>query len=258
MLLIVDQTGKFYAFSSINYSEQVKNFGIFLGLFQNSEPFIRISIFSTLSAIILYLYFIIQIVLVKELRILRLGLTFIIAGVMGNALDRALYGFVRDFIPFIDNIKFNFADIYLDLGFIFVLFSIFYHKNDIWYPNCVRNPFIIIKKSQVYFANKVILAVLGYFFLIIIFNLSFMKFLNFPPDLVNKFFIGLIPFTIVYFVITYTIAIYLSKRIVGPLVALERFVDELLKDKDSSLALRDEDYFKELEEISQKIKRLKN
>jgi hypothetical protein len=176
---------------------------------------------------------------------------------MGNAIDRAAYGFVRDFIPFFNNLYFNAADIYLDIGLALVIFSVFYNKSEIWYPACARNPFQIIKRSQVYFSNKVTLAVIGYSILVAIFSISFMSFANFPRDLIHKFFIGFIPFTILYLLITYTISLYLSKRIVGPLIALERFVDEFSEGKDSILALREGDYFKELEELSEKIKRLK-
>ena len=56
--------------------------------------------------------------------------SFILGGTIGNGMDRILRGFVIDFINlnFINFPVFNIADISINIGFIFLLFSIFKNK----------------------------------------------------------------------------------------------------------------------------------
>jgi len=53
--------------------------------------------------------------------------SFILGGTIGNGIDRILKGFVIDFINLniINFPVFNIADISINIGFIFLLFSIF-------------------------------------------------------------------------------------------------------------------------------------
>ena len=53
--------------------------------------------------------------------------SFILGGTIGNGIDRILKGFVIDFINlnFINFPVFNIADISINIGFIFLLYSIF-------------------------------------------------------------------------------------------------------------------------------------
>jgi len=56
--------------------------------------------------------------------------SFILGGTIGNGMDRILRGFVIDFINlnFINFPVFNIADISINIGFIFLLYSIFKNK----------------------------------------------------------------------------------------------------------------------------------
>ena len=56
--------------------------------------------------------------------------SFILGGTIGNGIDRILRGFVIDFINLniINFPVFNIADISINIGFIFLLFSIFKNK----------------------------------------------------------------------------------------------------------------------------------
>ena len=53
--------------------------------------------------------------------------SFILGGTLGNGIDRILRGFVIDFINLniIDFPVFNIADISINIGFIFLMYSIF-------------------------------------------------------------------------------------------------------------------------------------
>ena len=56
--------------------------------------------------------------------------SFILGGTIGNGIDRILRGYVIDFINlnFINFPVFNIADISINIGFIFLLYSIFKNK----------------------------------------------------------------------------------------------------------------------------------
>lgn len=58
----------------------------------------------------------------------RTGLLLILAGTLGNLIDRIFFGYVRDFIalPFWPN--FNFADMYNTIGVLILAFYGFKHK----------------------------------------------------------------------------------------------------------------------------------
>jgi signal peptidase II len=46
---------------------------------------------------------------------------FVVAGILGNTVDRLLFGFVRDFIGLKYLFIFNFADLYITVAFVFLI-----------------------------------------------------------------------------------------------------------------------------------------
>ena len=78
--------------------------------------------------------FLILLAIFSVTKAFRHSLGLISAGALGNAIDRVYFGGVIDFIDFfIYNLHwpaFNFADIFITLGVVFLLFdNIFYKKN---------------------------------------------------------------------------------------------------------------------------------
>ena len=124
--VILDILSKLWIFNNINLNSFLKitfffdithihNFGISFGFFselQNPWLFIAIGIIITFILIIMYIQ--------SNKNIEKIGFTFIIAGALGNILDRSYNGYVIDFLYFhFKNFywpAFNFADIYITLG----------------------------------------------------------------------------------------------------------------------------------------------
>ena len=99
----------------------VKNYGAAFNILNGSRIFL--SIISIIFSIIL-LYLILR---KKTSNYLYLySYSFILGGTIGNGLDRILKGFVVDFINLniINFPVFNIADISINIGFIFLLYSI--------------------------------------------------------------------------------------------------------------------------------------
>ena len=103
----------------------VKNYGAAFNLFSGSRLFL--SFVSIISSIILF-YLIFR---NKSKVIDKYALSFILAGSIGNGIDRIFKGYVIDFIKikFIDFPVFNIADIAINVGVIFLIISYFKVKS---------------------------------------------------------------------------------------------------------------------------------
>ena len=103
----------------------VKNYGAAFNIFSGSRIFLS---FISIIFSILLIYLILR---KNTLNLLDLySYSFILGGTIGNGIDRILRGFVIDFINlnFINFPVFNIADISINIGFIFLLYSIFKNK----------------------------------------------------------------------------------------------------------------------------------
>ena len=101
----------------------IHNYGISFGLFSG---FLPSWLFVVIGFIILAILLVIYSKSNKSIE--RWGYTCILAGAFGNILDRAFNGFVIDFIYL--HYKdfywpaFNFADIYISIGILIIIFQI--------------------------------------------------------------------------------------------------------------------------------------
>ena len=105
--------------------DYVKNYGAAFNLFSGSRIFL-----SLLSIIVTI--FIIYFILHKKIIyfIDYLSYSFILGGTIGNGFDRITKGYVIDFINlnYIDFPVFNIADISINIGFIFFIYSFIKYK----------------------------------------------------------------------------------------------------------------------------------
>ena len=104
---------------SINY---IRNYGAAFNIFEGNRIFLSlISIFSSL--ILIYFIFLKERLNSSD----RYGLSLILAGSLGNGIDRILKGYVIDFInlKLINFPVFNFADIAINIGCIILIFNYF-------------------------------------------------------------------------------------------------------------------------------------
>jgi len=103
----------------------VRNYGAAFNIFNGSRLFL--SFISVISTIILT-YFI----FIRENNLInKYGLSFILAGSIGNGIDRIVNGYVIDFIKikFIDFPVFNVADIVINIGVFILIISYFRNKS---------------------------------------------------------------------------------------------------------------------------------
>ena len=101
----------------------IHNFGISFGLFNGVSAFFFIFLGILITLIVIYMY------VKSQHNLEKLGLFLIISGAVSNILDRTINGYVIDFIflhykdfywP-----AFNFADIYITIGILIIIFHYF-------------------------------------------------------------------------------------------------------------------------------------
>ncbi|WP_293958051.1 signal peptidase II [uncultured Fusobacterium sp.] len=102
----------------------VKNRGIAFGMFQGKLDIISIATVIAIIAIIYYLYKDRNKMPILE----KIGFNFILAGAIGNMIDRVARGFVIDMIDFrgIWAFVFNLADVWINIGVLLILLEYFF------------------------------------------------------------------------------------------------------------------------------------
>lgn len=125
ILILIDQVSKSFAFnlSKDNYKiindffyvTKVKNKGAAWGAFSG-----QMWLFYIVSIIALYFMYKLYTKSLNLSKYLNVAILFMIAGTIGNFIDRILFGYVRDFLNFFiftyDYPVFNFADMLLVVG----------------------------------------------------------------------------------------------------------------------------------------------
>jgi len=136
ILIFFDRISKYFVIKDLNSQrtihifkdilklEKVENRGGIFGIFPDGKFFFIIISF---IAIILLLYFFIRINPKTIFIIFNLSLIF--SGILGNLVDRLIYGYVIDFISVKNFPVFNLSDSYITVGII--LMFIFLWKQDI-------------------------------------------------------------------------------------------------------------------------------
>ena len=134
-IILIDQFSKYFIFYNykkvinINFLlfrlDFVKNYGAAFNIFSGNRIFLScISIIFT----ILLTYLIVR---KNNLNLFDLlSYSFLLGGTVGNGIDRILKGFVIDFINlnFINFPVFNIADISINIGLVFIIYSFFKNK----------------------------------------------------------------------------------------------------------------------------------
>lgn len=116
-----DTLGVITDFFHITY---VKNRGIAFGMFQGKLDIISVATGIAIIAIIYYLYKDRNKMPILE----KIGFNFILAGAIGNMIDRVARGFVIDMIDFrgIWAFVFNLADVWINIGVLLILLEYFF------------------------------------------------------------------------------------------------------------------------------------
>lgn len=133
IIVLLDQSAKFFVSKILLYNQSIPvikgvfhitlihNRGAAFGILKNQVP---LFIFTSIFAIIL-IYISLRNGHNKRLSLYSVSLTFILAGAIGNLIDRVFLGYVIDFLDFRVWPVFNIADSAITVGAILLGWSIF-------------------------------------------------------------------------------------------------------------------------------------
>lgn len=244
------------------------NNGVMMGLFADLPAILRIVSLSTGGAFLLCTYAIIQYMMPIRSLQLRCGLSILLGGILGNVTDRILWGYVVDFIilgkPSLSTPAFNIADAVQWVGYLMIVLAIIREGSILWPENSLRKTLWVNRKFQLRYSFflagcALALGIVGCVFSYSYFRVTIMELVGNNQFLLNKF---LVPFVITFILIYLTFSVvmfalgkYLSHRIAGPLYAFEKALKEILDgNTDRQLRLRVSDEFKNLEDLTNKVR----
>ncbi len=242
------------------------NKGAMLGLFSDLPPVLRIVSLSTGGAFLLFSFVIFQYLLPTRSMRLRVGMSILIGGILGNVIDRILYGQVVDFLilgtrQFSTGV-FNVAD-FLQWGGYFVMgHALITDTENLWPKENLRKVAWIHPHFQLRYCYILVTCGLGFSLIAGVFSYTFLRFVVIDlmgnnTKLLDQF---LTPFLMTFSIVSLAFAAFLfmvgkqlSHRIVGPVYAFEKFIDNYIDGHYYKLKLRKGDEFLELEELAEKI-----
>ena len=248
----------------------VNNDGAMLGLFSKLPAFLRIVTLSTSGFFILCLYAFLQFMVPVKVMRLRIGLSLLVGGILGNVLDRTYYGFVVDFIS-LQYGKFhtpiwNVADMIQWVGYALLIYSLFKDGKELWPDDDSRNKFWINKKFQlkyaaIFISTGVLVSLVCMVFSYTYFQIALKELgvYDSHTEYTKAFLISFGILVLAFSVALFGVAKFISHRIAGPVYAFERFLSAALDGKGldeekKALQLRAGDDFKHLEELAEKIR----
>lgn len=248
----------------------VHNTGAMLGLFSKLPAFLRVVTLSTSGFFVLSLYAFMQFMIPVKVMRLRLGLSLLVGGILGNVVDRTYHGYVVDFISLqfgsFHTPIWNFADMIQWLGYGLVVYSLFKDSKTLWPDKDSRNRFWINKKFQLKYALIFITSGVLISLICMVFSYTYFKITltelgvyEQHQEYTNAFLFSFLILVLAFSISLFAIAKFISHRIAGPVYAFERFLDAALdgrglEEEKKALRLRAGDDFKHLEALAEKIK----
>ncbi len=242
------------------------NKGAMLGLFSDLPPVLRIVSLSTGGAFLLFSFVIFQYLLPTRSMRLRIGMSILIGGILGNVIDRTLWGHVVDFIILgnrsLSTGVFNLADLLQWCGYYLMGHALLKDQDNLWPKENLRKVAWIHPRFQLRYCYILVTCGLGFSLIAGVFSYTFLRFVVIDlmgnnTKLLDQF---LIPFLVTFSSVSLAFTAFLfmvgkqlSHRIVGPVYAFERFIDNYIDGNYYRLRLRKGDEFPELEDLAEKV-----
>ncbi len=272
----VDQITKLWAVNNITSLQFYGPFGLvlhrnpgaILGAFSDLPPILRVVSLSTGGAFLVFIYGAIQYLLPQRSFVLRLGMSILLGGILGNVTDRILAGSVVDFLILgsykFSTPAFNFADAIQWVGYSMVVYSLIREGNQLWPNDNERTKVWVLPKFQMKYIFVLISIGLAFALISGVYAYTFISVTieDIAPGnsdyLKTRF---LIPFLETFSIISlgfimllFAIGKILSHRTAGPLYAFELFLEDVLNGIDRPLKLRSGDEFHHLEVLAESVR----
>ncbi len=218
---------------------------------------------SIFSGFFLFLFFVLNLILVQKLLGLRLSLVLFIVGILSDSLDSVLYGSTLDWLTIYGR-HFNLADLYILAGVASMIYFCIRDQSIIFKRNSLRKKMFIDKDQYIF----CVLILCSYFVFIIgmgLFFLIFTKmilvhFMQVPQNIQSHLLVvGLLFFSLLaicFLIIIFGFVVYISNKIYGPVYAFKKYVREVFVsgEADRPFKLRKGDHFNDLQDLAGQLK----
>lgn len=244
------------------------NSGAILGSFSNLPPLLRVVTLSTCGVFVIFIYAALQYLLPHKNFMLRIGMSLLLGGILGNVSDRTQTGAVIDFI-FLrfgewNSPVFNIADMIQWIGYILISYPLLFDSESIWPRKNERKNIWVLPGFQMKYV-MILFSIGGIFSLVSgVFAFTYLKMTISNLARSQAYFLEdrfLQPFVLTYLaicasflVILFIIGRIMSHRVAGPVYALENYIDSLIKGEDRHFKLRQGDELRHLEELGQRLR----
>lgn len=270
IVLIPDQVSKI-VITFTNYSLNTEYFSLFSweddSFFLNlisGLPKIVTQVFS--SIILAYLSLLLLGVLYffknKNLYYIKCGFTVLFFSFISNFIDMAYKSSITLIIHLKSlSLSGNLASVYKYCGVVFILFGIITHWKELIGKDTRRKTFLIDNNYQLKtsFFFAIALVVQGMTFTLFSYfyfnNFTFNFNLGNSDDISLPYLFGILVILILFILVSFFVCIIYTQKTVGPLIAFERFIDDLLQGKDAQMHMRDGDHLQDLKRLSEKLKK---
>ncbi len=273
LLILVDWFTKSLALTYTNHREgpfgpfyMIFNHGAMLGLFSDLPPTLRIVSLSTFGAVIVGVYFLFQYLIPGQHLKLRIGLSVLLGGILGNVFDRVRYGAIVDFIKitfrgYVSPI-FNVADVVQWLGYLLIVYFFVREGHTLWPEKNSRKSFWInapFQKRFSFFLAAIGLILTGIFvvFCYTYLRVTLQELTAANQQIVQKF---VRPFVLLilclgfgFSLLVYILGGVFSHRIAGPIYAFEKFLRATMNGNKVKFKVRKNDEFRHLEPLAAMI-----
>ncbi len=239
------------------------NRGAMLGLFSDLPPLLRIVSLSTGGAFLLVAYAIIQFLLPIKSLTLRVGLSLLMGGILGNVADRIAWGYVVDFL-ILGTISthtpaFNIADAVQWAGYGMIVWALVKEGEILWPSGNIRKQYWVNMRYQLKYCFTLMGVGLAFSVIAGIYSYTFLRVVIIDLVGENKRILGqfLTPYLFTFVLVSlgfsailFLLGRILSHRTAGPLYAFERYLQDIISGKVRPLKLRSHDEFKHLEDLA--------
>jgi len=242
-----------------------RNHGALLGMFSHVPPILRVVSLSTGGAFLLFLYGIFQFLIPTRSMMLRIGLSLLMGGIIGNVADRTVWGYVVDFLvigtPTFHSPSFNFADAIQWVGYGLLIAAFVREGKQMWPSSDTRKKYWVKPWFQLKYCFILVLCGLGLTLILGVYSYTYLSFAireAHPIQIQDRSFIEAFAYTfgivsLTFCAVLFVVGLVLSHRAAGPLYAFEKFLDQYLEGKTPTLRLRAGDEFRELEGLARRL-----
>lgn len=246
------------------------NRGAIMGTFSDLPPLLRVVSLSTGGAFLIFIYGAIQYLLPSKHMQMRVGMSLLLGGILGNVSDRILHGQVTDFILLgsreLWTPAFNFADAIQWFGYILLVYGLIKDGSLLWPDANVRKNIWINPRFQMKYILTIVSIGTSFALVSGVFAYTFLKvtihdLVVGPSNITEHRF--LTPFLQTYAVISvgfmfslFILGRILSHRVAGPVYGFEAYLRDLIKGKDRRFKVRKGDEFKHLENLAEVLRPL--